>query len=174
MYTSVLPGMDVRGKVRGIFADYDDYRDVHANYDKINEKIATMVLATFKENGVPPAGSKHPAKQCESGSGVVDRRKQKGVGVGRSIPSSISKRNIQTLCAAGSRGGRWFCRRSQSQRVCFAQSFSLPLSPKATTMPVREKQTAKLTPLPSFLGRRNSRILPLIPIDTSALIHGTC
>lgn len=45
--------MDVRGKVRGIFAQYEDYEAVYANYDEINAKIATAVLETFKQNGVP-------------------------------------------------------------------------------------------------------------------------
>lgn len=45
--------MDIRGKVRGIFAGYAHYRDVYVNYDEINKKISAMVLETFKENGVP-------------------------------------------------------------------------------------------------------------------------
>lgn len=45
--------MDVRSKVRGIFAKYKDYNMVYSNYERISDEIAAMVAKTFKENGVP-------------------------------------------------------------------------------------------------------------------------
>lgn len=45
--------MDVRSKVRVIFASYKDYQDVYAHYEEIDTKISTMVSQTFEKNGVP-------------------------------------------------------------------------------------------------------------------------
>jgi hypothetical protein len=45
--------MDVRSKVRAIFAKYDDYQDVYAHYTDISNGIGTMIVTTFAENKVP-------------------------------------------------------------------------------------------------------------------------
>lgn len=45
--------MSVRGKVREIFARYDDYSDIMRNYAKVNAEVATMVAEVFKQNKVP-------------------------------------------------------------------------------------------------------------------------
>ncbi len=45
--------MDVRSKVRAIFAGYDDYQAVYSDYQAVNDKIAKMVKDTFAANGVP-------------------------------------------------------------------------------------------------------------------------
>lgn len=45
--------MDVRAKAREIFTQYEDYPDVIAHLDEINEKVNAVVLETFRQNGVP-------------------------------------------------------------------------------------------------------------------------
>ncbi|GEM_PF-1781801 len=45
--------MDVRGQIRSIFAEYDDYQDVYKSYGEVNTKIADKVLKTFEANSVP-------------------------------------------------------------------------------------------------------------------------
>jgi len=45
--------MDVRSKVRAIFAGYDDYQAVYSDYQAVNDKISAMVTETFVANGVP-------------------------------------------------------------------------------------------------------------------------
>jgi hypothetical protein len=45
--------MDVRGKLRSIFAKYKDYHDVMENWDKVNQEVQKMIVETFQENEVP-------------------------------------------------------------------------------------------------------------------------
>jgi regulator of protease activity HflC (stomatin/prohibitin superfamily) len=44
---------DVRAQIRGIFAGYDNYRDVYTNIDEVNEKIRTAIARVFESNQVP-------------------------------------------------------------------------------------------------------------------------
>ncbi len=44
---------DVRAQIRGIFSRYDNYKDVYANIDAVNEKIRATVAAVFEDNHVP-------------------------------------------------------------------------------------------------------------------------
>lgn len=50
---SQMATMDVRGKVRGVFASYNSYQDIYDNYQKVSDTIAGVVSDTFKANGVP-------------------------------------------------------------------------------------------------------------------------
>lgn len=45
--------MTVRGKLRGIFAQYNDWSDVMNNFEKVNAQIGQMVMEVFKSSNVP-------------------------------------------------------------------------------------------------------------------------
>jgi regulator of protease activity HflC (stomatin/prohibitin superfamily) len=44
---------DVRAVIRGIFAQYDNYKDVYAKIDEVNQKIRAAVSRVFEDNQVP-------------------------------------------------------------------------------------------------------------------------
>ena len=44
---------DVRGKARSILANYEDYKAVYADYQKVSDTISSMVIRTFEENNIP-------------------------------------------------------------------------------------------------------------------------
>lgn len=44
---------DVRGKARAILANYEDYKAVYSDYQKVSDTISSMVIETFEENNVP-------------------------------------------------------------------------------------------------------------------------
>jgi len=45
--------MTIRGKTRQIFAGYDNYDQIMANYDQVSKVVAGMIAQTFIENKVP-------------------------------------------------------------------------------------------------------------------------
>ena len=45
--------MKVRNNIRMIFAEYPSYKEAAANYGRINDQIASMVIRTFEEDRVP-------------------------------------------------------------------------------------------------------------------------
>lgn len=45
--------MSIRGKVREIFSQYEDYNDIMKHYPEVNAKVAVMVAEVFKTNKVP-------------------------------------------------------------------------------------------------------------------------
>lgn len=45
--------MKIRNNIRMIFSGYPTYKDVAANYDRLNDQISTMVIRTFNEDRVP-------------------------------------------------------------------------------------------------------------------------
>ena len=45
--------MKIRNNIRMIFSGYPTYREVAANYGRLNDQISTMVIRTFNEDRVP-------------------------------------------------------------------------------------------------------------------------
>lgn len=45
--------MKIRNNIRMIFAGYPAYKDVAANYGRLSDQIATMVIKTFEDDRVP-------------------------------------------------------------------------------------------------------------------------
>ncbi len=44
---------DVRSKIRGIFANYKDYKSAYSNFNGISEELGRVIDETFKRTGVP-------------------------------------------------------------------------------------------------------------------------
>lgn len=45
--------MDVRNRIRLIFSQYDDYKDVMTKYTEVNDKVSAAIVTAFAANKVP-------------------------------------------------------------------------------------------------------------------------
>jgi hypothetical protein len=86
---------DVRAQIRGIFAGYDNYKDVYANIDEVNEKIRTAMAKVFEGNQVPLTLQNAAVSNAKPDQKVWDAENEKVAAQSKADAMSIISEAIQ-------------------------------------------------------------------------------